>query len=244
MSRVDAFLPSNHTAYRNRDRLLPSQVFMRQFYIGDDFDGRLEAITTSVLQVRSVHEKFHVKLKPGMSYETLGSDLSTLHFLQLLVRLTGAREVLEIGTYVGVSTMFLAEAVGLDGRIVTVEKGEEFATIAADNFMRNGLADRIGLVNMGAAKFASTCRPQAFDMIFLDGAKADYATLLQPLLALLRPGGLMLVDDVFCQGDALNPEPITDKGRGVRDMLKHVAVLGLSPVILPYGDGLLLLRKP
>lgn len=237
------FLPPEQTGYRNRDRLLPSQPVMRQFFKGDDFPMFLEAVTTSVLPIVSVHDKWDIRLKPGMSYETLGSDLSTLHFLQLLVRLTGAKRVVEIGTYIGVSTLFLAEAVGDDGLVLTIEAGQEFAAIAKANFERNGMARRIRLINADIVKVATLLK--CADMIFLDGAKADYGRLLQPLLDLLRPGGLMVVDDIFCQGDTLNLEPTTDKGRGVREMLQRVAALdGYSPVILPYGDGQLLLRKP
>ena len=76
-----------------------------------------------MLPIKSVHDRFDIHLKPGVTYETLGSDLSTLYHLQLLIRLMGCRRVLEVGTYVGVSAMFLAEAVGRQGRVTTVEIG-------------------------------------------------------------------------------------------------------------------------
>lgn len=242
-----SFLPPEQSNYSNRDRLLPSQPLMRQFFSGSDFIGALASVTNSVLPVQSVAEKFDIRLKPGMTYETLGSDLSTLHFLQILVRLSGAKNVLEVGTYIGVSTMFLAEALGDAGHVFTVEAGAEFFELAKENFERNGLTTRITQyhANVGAIVegLAWYVHP---DMIFLDGDKANYGRLLPRLLKLLRPGGLLLVDDVYCQGDALNPEPTTDKGLGVRDLLRRVAELGssYSPVILPYGNGLLLLRKP
>ncbi len=240
----DQFLPQ--TALRNRDRLLPSQSAMRQFYQGSAFYEDLEQVTTSVLPVQSVQEKFDIRLKPGVSYETLGSDLSTLHFLQLLVRLIGASQVLEIGTYVGVSALFLAEAVGPDGRVVTVEAGQEFCDLAQANFERNGLDRRIRLINANIGSIVEDLEWYIeADLIFLDGAKEDYGRLVGPLLKLLRPGGLLVVDDVFCNGDSMNGEPATEKGQGVRDLLRQVAELeGHSPVILPFGNGLLLLRKP
>jgi len=246
---MDQFLPPDDNDYTNRDRQLPVQVAMRQFFQGGYIYDALLRVTQSVLPIKSVHEKFDIQLKPGMTYETLGSDLSTLHFLQLLVRLTGARHVLEIGTYIGVSAMFLAEALKINnGFIVTIEKGKEFDKIARDNFHRNGMLHCIEPILGDALAVVEDWRGAAarpFDMIFLDGAKQDYARLLLPLLDLLRPGALLVVDDVFCQGDTLNLEPTTDKGRGVRNLLDQVAKLeGFSPVILPYGDGLLLLRKP
>ena len=81
-------------------------------------------------------------------------------------------------------------------------------------------------------------------MIFLDGDKANYGQLLHSLLDLLRPGGLLLVDDIFLNGDGLNPLPTTDKGQGVQHLLREVAALDdHARVILPYGNGQLLLLK-
>lgn len=254
---VADFLSPDQNDYTNRDRLLPSQPLMRQFFrdftLGGDrgFIASLHDCINSVLPIKSVHEKFDIQLKPGMTYETLGSDLSTLHFLQLLVRLTDAKHVLEIGTYIGVSTMFLAEAVGEYGTVTTIESGKEFAEIAAGNFERNGFMERgahprIRLIVRDVVKEFSYGVPgNYYQLIFLDGAKEHYVQILPQLLTCLRPGGLLVVDDVFCQGDTLNETPTTDKGRGVKAMLEFVSLTtDLSPVILPYGDGLLLLRKP
>ena len=245
---MNQFLPPHQTAYHNRDRLLPNQILMQQFFKGIDFIGALERVTNSVLPIKSVHEKFDIQLKPGMTYETLGSDLSTLHFLQLLVRLTNTYLILEVGTYIGVSTMFLAEAAGEYGTVTTIEAGEEFAEIAAANFMRNHFQDqreRIILKQGDAAEILRQGPGNYYHLIFLDGAKQDYDKLLPKCLTYLCRGGLLVVDDVFCQGDTLNEKPTTDKGRGVRALLDFVSLTtDLSPVILPFGDGLLLLRKP
>jgi predicted O-methyltransferase YrrM len=242
------FLPPSQSDIRNHDRLLPSQPAMRQFFKGEQatFYRQVEQVTNSVLPIGSVHEKWDIRLKPGITYETLGSDLSSLHFLQLLVRHAAGQRVLEIGTYVGVSTLFLAEAVGEGGHVVTVEVGAEFAEIARENFLRNGLLDRIELINDDAANALSGLRQRKdlFDVIFLDGDKGNYGRLLGPLFELLKPGGVMVVDDVFCNGDTLNEPATTSRGRGVQEMLRQVASLGNNQrVILPYGNGQLLLLK-
>lgn len=240
--------PISPSGIKNLDRLLPSQPVLKQFFRGEetDFYRQLERVTTSVLPMKSVHDKWDIKLKPGVTYETLGSDLSCLHFLQLLVRLSNSKRVLEIGTYIGVSTLFLAEAVGDEGFVTTIEVGAEFAEIARENFRRNGLLDRINLIHADAKDALSDLRQRSdrFDMIFLDGDKEHYGHLLEPLLDVLRPGGLMMVDDIFFNGDTLNFEAGTDKGQGVQDMLHQVASFtGTMRVILPYGNGQLLLLK-
>lgn len=234
---------------RNRDRMLPSQPFLRRFFDGDDgsFYRQLENVTTSVLPVKSIHDKWDVHLKPEFSYEALGSDLAALHHLQLLVRLLQCRQVLEVGTYVGVSSLFLAEAVGPEGSVTTVEVGAEFAKIAQENFRRNGLAQRIELINADvfAALPMLQQREKRYGLIFLDADKEHYGNLLAPLLALLQDGGLLIVDDIFLQGDVLNAPPTTGKGRGVKDLLDKVAALSDHPkVVLPYGNGQLLIMKP
>lgn len=229
-----------------REKLLPSHPTMRQLFQGDDdaFWRRLETVTTSVFPIRSVHDKWRIRLKLGMTYETLGSTLTTLYHLQLLVRLMRCRRVLEIGTFVGVGTMFLAEAVGHTGRVTTVEIGAEFAGIARENIEANGLADRVDLINADInAILPVLSHGEPFDLIFLDGCKQDYGRLVRPLFDLLPKGGLLFVDNVFLHGDVLNIEPTTEKGRGVRDLLHAVDALDCPKVILPCGDGHLLLLK-
>lgn len=235
------------TDMTNGEKILPSHPTMRSEFRGDDaaFWQQLDRVTTSVLPVRSVHDRWDIQLKPGMTYETLGSDLATIYHLQLLVRLMGCRRVLEIGTFVGVSAMFLAEAIGAGGLVTTVEIGVEFAEIAMENFHRNGMAERIELIlgDINEVLPGLSERPEPFDLIFLDGSKQDYGRLLSPLVDILRPGGLLFVDNVFLHGDALNEVPTSEKGRGVRELLAAAKHLHLTKVILPCGDGHLLLLK-
>lgn len=249
MAKSGSFLAENQNRLRNVERILPSQPVMRQFFTGGDADffARLESVTNSVLSSGSLRAKWDLVESERFSYESLGSGLVELNHLQLLVRLGGYRRILEIGTYIGVSTLFLAEAAGPDGRVVTFEIGEEFAGIARENFRRNGMSERIELRNedIKNALPALTAAGESYNLIFLDGEKESYGRLLEPLLSLLRPGGLMIVDDVFCNGDALNERPATEKGRGVAELTARVAAMPwLTPVILPMGNGQLMLLKP
>ena len=83
-----------------------------------------------------------------------------------------------------------------------------------------------------------------YDLIFIDCAKESYRELLELSLPRLAPDGLILVDDVFFQGDTLNDVPTSEKGAGVRRMLDYVETLeGYERVILPLGNGLLTVRK-
>lgn len=247
---ADIISASEKAGLRNVDRLLPSQPVMRKLFADGaaDFHERLETVLHSILPHTSVDLKWNIEFKPGVTYASLGSDMATLHFYQLLVALAGIRHVLELGTYVGVSALCLAEAVGPHGSVTTVERGEEFHAIACRNFARNGMAERIHPLLDGAADVLRrhVAEDRRYDMILVDAAKEEYAAMLAPALSCLAPGGLLVVDDIFMNGDALNERPVTDKGCGVRDLLAKVAALApdFSRVILPMGNGILLIRKP
>ena len=235
---------------RNVDRILPSQPVMRKLFADEsgDFHERLEAILLCVQPAPAVERKWNLELKPGVTYASLGSELTTLHLYQLLIVLGGIRRVLELGTYIGVSALYLAEAVGPRGHVTTVERGEEFIAIARRNFIRNGLDERIHAVLDGAgeARRRYVLEGRQYDMVLVDAAKEEYATMLDPALRCLAPGGLLVVDDIFMNGDTLNPMPATDKGRGVQGLLAMVSRLtaDYARVILPMGNGTLLVRKP
>lgn len=200
----------------------------------------------SLLPVRSVDERWLIATKPGMTYASLGSDLSTLHFYQLLVRLLGCKHILELGTYLGVSAMFLAEAAGPAGHVTTVERGLEFHHLALTNIVGNGYRDRISPVLGDALTILRAAPPwRAYDFILVDAAKESYGEMLDPALACLAPGGLLLFDDALMQGDTLNEAPRLAKGRGVLDLLDRLRARKdeLETVMLPIGDGLLLVRR-
>lgn len=246
----DILTPAEKSRIENVDRLLPSQTIMRKLFNGADeeYFSRLESILLSVLPVTAVKDKWEIELKPDVTYASLGSDISTLHFYQLLIRLGGIKRVLELGTYIGVSTLFLAEAAGHGGHVTTVELGEEFFAIAQRNFQRNRTEGKIAAIRGDAAQQLLEFAVQGvrYDMVLIDAAKEAYSEMLAPALACLSPGGLLVVDDIFMNGDTLNREPASKKGRGVQHLLGLVS--GLAPdytrVILPIGNGSLLLRKP
>ncbi len=246
----DILTSSEKSSIQNIDRLLPSQTVMRKLFNGADneYYGSLESILLSIFPVSTIEEKWNIELKSGVTYASLGSDTSTLHFYQLLIRLGGIKRVLELGTYIGVSTLFLAEAVDSDGRVTTVERGEEFFAIANRNFQRNRMENRIesilGNASQKLLEFAE--QSKYFDMVLIDAAKESYSEMLPSALKCLSPGGLLVVDDIFMNGDTLNPEPTSAKGLGVRRLLELVSTLSpkYTRVILPIGNGSLLLRKP
>ena len=119
--------------------------------------------------------------------------------LRVLATAIGATRMLEIGTAIGYSGIWLARALPAGGMLVTMEFNEERAREARENFARAGVSDRVSVVTGDAQlKIAKVSGP--FDLIFQDGDKQLYTPLLDRLVALLRPGGLLVTDNVLWDG--------------------------------------------
>lgn len=187
--------------------------------------------------------EFRLTPSPLFTQEQMGSNPVSLALLDLLIRAAGVRRVLEIGTFIGVSAMVFARAMPADGRVVTVEKFDQFAAVARRNFADNGLADRIILLEGDALSDIEAVRAEGpYDFIFLDGNKERYLALFQGLVPSLSLRGVFVVDDCFFGGDALRPDPETEKGRGVRELLDHIAGrTDFRRLLLPIGNGILFL---
>ncbi len=221
---------------QNKDRLLPSQPYFSKMYKGKDFYGDMENLLGSMYEPL----KLDIKTKNGLTYACMGSDLNTLHFLQFLIRSHGYKKVLELGTYIGVSAMYMAAA---GAYVTTVEKGGEFFEIAKQNIKNNKFGDCIDAMCSDAMRVLENYGAY-YDFIFIDCAKESYKELLELSLPQLSKGGMILVDDVFFQGDTLNEVATSEKGAGVRAMLNYVETLeGYEKVILQIGNGLLMVRK-
>src|SRR5438132_6736178 len=122
--------------------------------------------------------------------------------LRVLATAIGAKRILEIGTAVGYSGIWLAGALPPGGMLLTLEIDQERARIARENFARAGLADRVNVIVGDAPRMlAKVSGP--FDLIFQDGDKKQYGPMLDTLVALLRPGGLLVTDNVLWSGDVV-----------------------------------------
>lgn len=246
MQSPNEVLGANELALtQNVDRILPVTGFNSKHYRGDAFLASLNAIMLSVLPARQIELKWKIKEKPGVTYASLGSDLSTLYFYQMLIRMGEYRHILELGTYLGVSALFLAEAAGVGSHVITVEKGEEFFELACENVRANGYAARIRPVlgDVLDVLRAEDAGGITFDFILVDAAKEHYGEMLDPALACLSSHGLIVFDDVLMHGDVLNEKPVLQKSAGVLDLLAAVSTRrDLHAVLLPIGNGLLMVR--
>ncbi|MGC1424001.1 MAG: O-methyltransferase [Terracidiphilus sp.] len=164
-------------------------------------------------------------------------------FLEILVRATGSKRILEIGTLGGYSTLWLARAIPNNGLVVTLELEPRHAEIAQKNLEVAGLADRVELrIGPAAQTLATLVREPAapFDFIFIDADKASYPEYLQWSLKLSRPGTLIVADNVVRDGkviDSENPDPNIQGVRRLTEMLSAEPRLSATALQTVAGKG-------
>jgi predicted O-methyltransferase YrrM len=147
-------------------------------------------------------------------------------FLEFLVRISGARCILEIGTLGGYSTLWLARALPGDGRIVTLELDPHRAEVARANLENAGVLDSVDLIVGPAIETLPTLRNSPatpFDLIFIDADKRGYPEYLRWALKLSRPGTVIVADNVVRQGKVVDPDSDDPNVQGVRRFTELVA---------------------
>ena len=172
-------------------------------------------------------------------------------FMALLLRLMDAKKVLEIGTLTGYSALCMALALPLDGTITACDMSEDYTAIARRHWQAAGVADKITLHLAPALDTLETLltngQAGTFDFAFIDADKVNYSHYYEQSLELLRPGGLIAIDNVLWGGDVADPDitddPDTIALRNLNQTLHQDDRIGLS--MLPIADGLTLaLKRP
>jgi len=164
-------------------------------------------------------------------------------FLALLVKLTGARRLLEIGTFTGYSALCMAAALPDDGSLICCDIPGDYNATARRYWQEAGLAERIDL-RLAPALDTLAQLSGPFDLIFIDADKANYPRYLEQALRLLRVGGLAVFDNTLWSGRVLESNPESADTRAIQALnraLKGDVRVDLS--LLPLGDGLTLCRK-
>lgn len=169
-------------------------------------------------------------------------------FLALLVKLTGARHILEVGTFTGYSALCMAEALPDDGSILCCDLPGDYNATAQGYWREAGVDGRIELRLAPALETLASLeregRAGTFDIAFIDADKANYPQYLEHALTLLRQGGVAIFDNVLWSGRVLEPNPESADTRAIQrlnQILRQDARVDYS--LLPLGDGMSLCRK-
>lgn len=169
-------------------------------------------------------------------------------FMALLIKLLGAKKTLEVGVFTGYSSLCVALALPIDGKIVACDVSEEYTTMARRYWQAAGVADKIDLRIAPALdtldQLLAQGQAETFDFAFIDADKGNYDNYYECSLQLIRPGGLIVIDNVLWSGrvaDTQNKESSTQKIRAFNEKLHKDQRITLS--IVPIADGLTLAFK-
>ena len=164
-------------------------------------------------------------------------------FLAMLSALLRAENILEIGTFTGYSTLCLAEGLSANGKIYSIDSNDETTSIAKKYVKLAGLESKIELITGNAMEIIPAMQ-QKFDLVFIDADKENYSNYYNMIIGQMKPGGLIVADNVLWSGKVIEEIKPNDKEtNGLIHFTKMVcADERVSAVLLPVRDGLMLLR--
>jgi caffeoyl-CoA O-methyltransferase len=180
---------------------------------------------------------------PGEAGMQISSDEGAL--LALLAKLVGARNAVEVGVFTGYSSICVARALGPGGRILACDVSDEFTSVARRYWERAGVADRIDLVIAPAADTLRALPTEAtVDFAFVDADKTGYPVYYEELVTRMRPGGLIVLDNVLRHGRVVDPAAQNEADLAVRAVNDTIAAdPRVDSVMLPVRDGVTLARR-
>lgn len=164
-------------------------------------------------------------------------------FLRLLTSLIGVRQAVEVGTFTGLSSLSIARGLADGGKLTCFDISEEFTRVARRYWQRAGVEDRIELrIGPAAERLRELPREPYLDLAFIDADKAGYQSYWNELVPRVRPGGVLLVDNVLWSGRVVDPREESDRFiAAFNDMVRDDPRVEL--VILPIADGLTMARR-
>ncbi|MBO0461077.1 MULTISPECIES: O-methyltransferase [Enterococcus] len=192
-------------------------------------------------ELGKVEEEAHVAEVPIIPHETVV-------FLQFLLGQIKPKQVLEIGAAIGFSSSLMAQVIGKDGHVTTIDRFDVMIRKAKATYERLGLTDQVTLLEGQAADILPTLTGP-YDFIFMDSAKSKYIEFLPECLRVLKKGGVLMVDDIFQGGTILLADEEIPRGkraihRKLNEFLRVVmAHPDLTSTLLPLGDGVILITK-
>jgi len=199
-------------------------------------------------------DNFSLKLNPVQQEiidynNTLGDvkkmqvAISQCHFFHLIIKTSNIKNVLEIGTFTGLSALSIALALPDDGKLIALDKNEETSKVAIDFFKKANLDDKIQTMINPALDSLDELKNSKFDMVFIDADKMNYKEYYERSLNLLDKDGLIIVDNVLWHGEVADEDNLDKFTLNIRDFNAYVANdKRVEQIIVPLGDGMTVCR--
>ncbi|MDA7704640.1 class I SAM-dependent methyltransferase [Candidatus Pelagibacter sp.] len=168
---------------------------------------------------------------------------SQCHFLYLIIKTSNIKNVLEIGTFTGLSALSIALALPDDGKLIALDKDKETNKIAVSFFKKANLNNKIQTIVKPALDSLDELKNSKFDMVFIDADKMNYKEYYERSLKLLDKGGLIIVDNVLWHGEVVDEDNLDKFTVNIRDFNTYVANdKRVEQIIVPLGDGMTICR--
>ena len=195
--------------------------------------------------------KLHPVQKEIINYNTSLGDIkkmqiaiSQCQFLHLIIKISNIKNILEIGTFTGLSTLSMALALTENGKITTLDKNKETTKIAINFFKKAKQDYKIKTISKPALESLGEIKDQTFDLIFIDADKMNYKKYYESSLNLLNLGGLIIIDNVLWHGEVVdknNTDKFTLNIKNFNDFIAKDE--RVEKLIIPLGDGMTICRK-
>ena len=168
---------------------------------------------------------------------------SQCHFLHLIIKISNIKNVLEIGTFTGLSALSIALALPDDGKLVALDKDEGTNKIALDFFKKANQDNKIQTIVKPALDSLEELKNSKFDMVFIDADKMNYKEYYERSLNLMDKGGLVIIDNVLWHGEVADDDNLDKYTINIRDFNTYVANdKRVEQIIVPLGDGMTVCR--
>ncbi|MDA9084689.1 class I SAM-dependent methyltransferase [Candidatus Pelagibacter sp.] len=168
---------------------------------------------------------------------------SQCHFLHLIIKTSNIKNVLEIGTFTGLSALSIALALSDDGKLIALDKDEETNKIALSFFKKANQDNKIQTIVKPALDSLEELKNNKFDMVFIDADKMNYKEYYERSLKLLDKGGLIIVDNVLWHGEVADEDNLDKFTVNIRDFNTYVTNdKRVEQIIVPLGDGMTVCR--
>ncbi|MDA8835833.1 class I SAM-dependent methyltransferase [Candidatus Pelagibacter bacterium] len=168
---------------------------------------------------------------------------SQCNFLHLIIKTSNIKNVLEIGTFTGLSALSIALALPDDGKLIALDKDKETNKIAVNFFKKANLNNKIQTIVKPALDSLDELKNSKFDMVFIDADKMNYKEYYERSLKLLDKGGLIIVDNVLWHGEVADEDNLDKFTVNIRDFNTYVANdKRVEQIIVPLGDGMTVCR--
>ena len=170
-------------------------------------------------------------------------SISQCHLLHLIIKTSNVKNVLEIGTFTGLSSLSISLALPSDGKLIALDKNEETNKIAMNFFKKANQDHKIKTIIKPALESLEELKNNKFDMVFIDADKMNYKEYYEKSLKLMNKGGLIIIDNVLWHGEVADEKNIDKYTLNIREFNTHVANdKRVEQIIVPLGDGMTVCR--